>query len=205
MKTRAVLLSPERYAKRRARCLASFAANGGRLRETGLEWFRATPLDRVFTPRGHWFRHVARQPHYWAATRDHMTILDQALVDGVDELFVFEDDSVFTPDFDEALAESISKMPPGWRALQLNWNGRPGGKEARPGLLGAAGHGGGMMANLWSREGMIRFHGHAWSRPNHIIDANYDDLRMKEPGMFFRPLEEIVVQDPIATGRGRDC
>jgi GR25 family glycosyltransferase involved in LPS biosynthesis len=132
-----------------------------------------------------------------------MAIVEKALVAKGEYLLVFEDDSVFAPDFDSRFRETFFMLPPDWWALQLNWNAKNEG-PSEVGLVGPAGHGSGMMANLWSREGLTHFYGHSWSRVNRIIDANYDDLRMRCPDHFHRPTRQLVTQDPLAAGGGRD-
>ena len=199
-----VLLSPRRYERRRERFRLSLEKDGGFLNEVGVEWFVATPYESSSPPSGYWWRHVRRLPHYWAATCDHLSIMEKALVEKVDHLIVLEDDACFVEDFDRKFREAFRLLPPGWRSLQLNWNMKSRVATGGPGLLLGAGRNSGMMANLWSREGIKRFYSHAWSRRNHIICASYDDLRRKEPLGFYRPAEELVVSDPLARQKGRD-
>lgn len=200
----AVFLSPVRYEERRTRFMASLEKDGGFLNDCGVRWHVASDWRERFAPQSHWFRRVRRKRHYWAATCDHLDIMERALAAGVDSLLVLEDDATFIPEFGQAFWYCVERLPWGWRALQLNWNDAAAGDWHGP-LQGPAGAGSGMMANLWSREGLVRFYDHALAHRERIIDACYDGLRQMEPDGFLRPSGQLLTQDCIGRGQGKDC
>jgi len=199
---KAVLLSPKHYENRRGRFFTSLEESGGFLKGVGVEWFEATPHWETFAPTGYWWRHVHKRRHYWAATQDHLTILETAILEGVENLLILEDDARFSDDFSDRFGKTVELLPSGWRGLQLNWNSDSADRTTDIGLQAGAGYGAGMLANLWSREGMIRLHSHAWSRRNRIIDNSYDHLRQIEPALFFRPSYPLFFQDTADPGKG---
>jgi hypothetical protein len=204
-KFRAVMLSPERYRNRRYRFYKSLRDSGGFLMNgEGVRWHVGKDWRDRFPPQGHYYRQVNKRPHYWAATCDHLDIIEQALAQGVDTLLVLEDDARFPPGFEEAFEHAVALLPDGWRALQLNWNSREKTGYLLGPLAGPAGRGAGMLANLWSREGLLRFYGHAMASRHRIIDACYDHLRALEPDGFFRPSGQLLEQDNEGVGLGCD-
>ncbi len=55
----------------------------------------------------------------WGCRQSHLRVIEDALLDGVDTLFVMEDDICFCGDFEEKLARFIAKVPTDWHGLML--------------------------------------------------------------------------------------
>jgi hypothetical protein len=202
--TRLVLLSPERYAKRRERCLESIAARGGFLNRLDLEWWKATPSEQLLPPPS--FHQVRKVRHWWAATCDHLRIMEETLLSKHEYLFLLEDDAVLHPDFEELFWRAWATLPKDWKAMRLGWHEMGGTVPVCPGVLDRCGRQGGLMiANLWNRTGLHRAYDHFWHRRKMIIDMAFQDLRKLEPRDWYQPAKMLVTKDPLAKQRGGDC
>lgn len=205
---RVVLLSPEKYKARRQRFMQSFKENAGFLNQIPLEWFRATPYEELFAPPS--FKKFKKGNHWWAATCDHLEIMESALVAGVEHLIIFEDDASFTADFEEIFWRTWASLPPNWKAVRLGWNKRwdaekGGHPPVIPKVLNRCNpNGQGMFATLWNRKGLLRAYDHCWHRRGMLIDEAFEDLRRREPRDWYQPAKMICQVDPLAEQLGGD-
>lgn len=201
---RMVYLSPERYSQRRERFLSCLASRGGFLNHLDVEWWKATPSEKMFAPPS--FRDVRKIAHWWAATCDHLRIMEESLVSGIPYLFLFEDDAVMEPDFEERFWRAWAALPPSWKAMRLGWHDFGDSVPIHPGVLHRAGKRGGLMiANFWNQAGLYRAYDHFWHRRKMIIDMAFEDLRQREPQDWYQPASPVVVKDPLASQQGTDC
>ena len=58
-------------------------------------------------------------PPTWACKESHLTVIKDAVKDGVKRLFVFEDDAQFVDNFNEKLEELYNKLPKDWDMFYL--------------------------------------------------------------------------------------
>lgn len=201
--TRFVLLSAEHYHERRERFYESLSSNGGFLNLLECEWWKGTPKESLLAPPS--FRQVNRRDHWWAASHDHMRIMEDTLLGDWEQLILVEDDAHFVDGFDERFWRSWCVLPEGWKAMRMGWHDHCKHENIVPGLLNRCDNRSGLqIANLWSREGLLRFYDHAWHRRKLIIDMAFADLRKREPRDWYQPIAPIVVNDPKARQRGRD-
>jgi hypothetical protein len=202
---RAVVLSPERYAKRRAAFFESVEQHGGFLQGKIEWWVGKTAAERVVPSH---VDHATEFPHYYLASRDHIDIIESAILDGTENLIVFEDDARFAPDFEEYLLRAWISKPDDWMALMLG--GQPWTDDAREyvspetanslarvrGCLG-------MHGVLWNRAGMRRAFDHFtyWNRMT--IDQAFRGLQHDKPH-FYAPAKWIVDIASDVAQFGRD-
>jgi len=64
-------------------------------------------------------RFNAHTPNEFGAAMSHYTVIKTALQQGVDKLFVFEDDVMFRKNFNEELDKYLDKAPEDWDMLML--------------------------------------------------------------------------------------
>lgn len=55
----------------------------------------------------------------WACKESHIAVIRKAIDDGVNSLFVFEDDAQFVDNFNEKLEEVYNKLPQNWDMFYL--------------------------------------------------------------------------------------
>ena len=197
-KGRAVVLNPDRFPNRLARFYESLDAHGAFLRGH-CERVRATSLNELVVPQH--FPQAGSHPHYFAATRDHIRIIETAIVDQVENLIVFEDDAQILPWFEEYFARMWLALPDGWMGAMLG--GQPWSDNSRrytdfsdafarvEGCLG-------MHATLYNRQGLLRAYEHFtyWHRTT--IDQAFAGLQREEP-TWFAPARWIVGIAPEAS------
>lgn len=189
------------YPARRKDVEASIEKNGGVLAQTKIEWFIGTPSEQMVCPPS--FRKNMIRRHWWAATCDHIKILEQAILQNDDYLLVIEDDAKFAEDFHEVLVKSWVALPVGWKALRLGWNGNTNNGTHRD--IASCGNEQGMIATLWSKSGILRFYDHVWHRRNLHIDAQFADLRRLEPNAgWYQTPKRIITTDPLCVQRGNE-
>lgn len=58
-------------------------------------------------------------PPTWACKESHIQVIKQAVKDNVKRLFVFEDDALFTEDFNDKLEELYARLPEDWDMFYL--------------------------------------------------------------------------------------
>jgi hypothetical protein len=202
--SRVVLLSPLKYKSRRKRFYQSAKECGSPLLEN-IEWHvGTTEKDRVLPVH---FEHIKKRPHYFLATADHIDIIERAILDDVEYLFVFEDDASFIPAFDEYLCRMMAAMPADWLGAMLggynnhkrSYVDREKDGEAIARVNGCIG----MHGVMWNRAGMIRGHEHFtyWNRK--VIDQAFSHLQKIEP-KFYSPMRWIVNIDDKAIQYGKD-
>ena len=201
---RVVVLSPEKYASRRDRFFKSAEECGSPIL-ADISWHVGTTKEnRVIHSH---VDHAGDHPHYYLASSDHIDIIEQAILDNVEYLMVFEDDATFHPEFDEYLCRMMAAMPTDWLGAMLggqNDHAREyvdrevdGAAIARvTGCLG-------MHGVLWNREGMVRAFDHFtfWNRST--IDQSFRSLQQEDP-RFYAPARWIVGIDELATQYGGD-
>lgn len=87
-----------------------------------VEWF--TPPKYEFIPN--LIKYLAKtnhtyfnphQPYEIGAALSHYTVMKEALLEGVEKLFVFEDDVLFQKDFNTKLEKYMNKVPEDWQLL----------------------------------------------------------------------------------------
>jgi len=206
---RAVVLSPPHYARRRERFFKGLDLNGGFLRGRVDHWEGSTLGARV-VPRH--FDASAAHPHYYSATMDHRRILEEAILEDLDYIFVFEDDAMFREDFEEYVTRAWLALPDGWLGLMLG--GAPhtdtarayytvDGAVAHPTALARAEGCLGMHGMLWNREGMLRAWNHYDYHNRTIIDWACASLQKEEPH-FYAPARWVVEVDGGAAQMGSD-
>jgi hypothetical protein len=202
---KAVVLSPEHYMQRRERFFSSADKFGGFLRNKVVWHLGKTAKERVVPSH---VDHAVTHPHYYLAGRDHLDILEEAILDGTKYLFVFEDDAVFHPDFEEFVLRAFVALPEDWQALMLG--GQPWTDDQRhllsdetsqalakvTGCLG-------MHGILWNRKGMLRAFDHFtyWNRVT--IDQAFRGLQANESG-FYATARWVVDIDPESVQFGKD-
>ena len=204
--SRVVLLSPEKYKYRRKRCYQSAKDCGSPLLKNIELHVGTTNEDRVIPTH---VDHAEEYPHYFLASSDHVDIIERAILDNVEYLFVFEDDASFSPDFDEYLCRMMAALPSDWLGAMLG--GQPQTDHAR-GYVDREKDGEalarvngclGMHAVMWNRAGMLRAYNHFtyWNRQT--IDHSFSELQKSEPA-FYAPSRWIVDIDEIAIQFGQD-
>ena len=200
---RVIYLSPEKFASRRERLLASIREHAPFLSEP--EWFVGSTDSTRLIPRH--FDYVEKYPHYYMASADHTDILEKEALAGTGLLFVFEDDAQLTSDFGEFLMRMWMALPLDWLGAMLG--GQPPTNRHREYYSDQSGQALarvrgclGMHAMLWNREGMLRAwnHFHYWNRKT--IDDAFVGLQKEEP-RFYAPAKWIVQIDPEAEQFGR--
>jgi hypothetical protein len=198
-----VVLSAKHYQARRKRFNESYSKHAGSLRSFPLNVFEGTPREQVFSPPT--FHRMRHRAHWWAATCDHIRIMEQALAEGCEYLLMLEDDARFVPDFNEMFWRMWCCLPDDWRAVRLSRNRGVSPKVIVPGILERApAIGGQMLANLWSRAGMMRFYDHSWYRRRMTIDGMFADLRRLDPVGWYQTVRPIIQKDPLAKQKGRE-
>ena len=201
--TRFVVLSPEIYEDRRSRFYSRLQHSEGILGMKDCEWWKATPSDRMLCPPS--FTRLGSHRHWWAATRDHVRILEETLLDDtVEYLLLCEDDAMFSADFDEYFWRAFAGVPADWRALWLGRHDRyyfP--KPVNKAVERCSHKGQGQSCVFWNRKGMLRFYDHLWHRCSKTIDDAFEDLRNYDPTGWYQPTKKIVIDDPDARQKGR--
>lgn len=201
----AVVLSPLKYENRRQKFFRSLEANGGFLRDK-VAWWRGTTFESRVVPSH--VDHAAEFPHYYLASRDHIDIIERGILNADKLLFVFEDDAIFEPDFEEFFLRMWIALPDDWKAAMLGgqpWTDgaraivSPGSAEALASVHGCLG----MHGVLWNPAGMRRAFDHFtfWNRMT--IDQAFRGLQGDEGG-FYAPAKWIVQIDPDAIQFGQD-
>jgi hypothetical protein len=201
--TRLVFLSPEKYEKRRAKFLDHLDAEGGFLLNLKREWWRGTPSEKMLVPPA--FKAIQKRAHWWAASCDHLAILESTLLGHWDQAIILEDDAHFLTGWEERFWRAWCCLPAEAKALRLAWTERPGKKTVAPGILDRCDQRGGYMGAIyWTRQGMRRFYDHAWHRRKLVIDMAFSDLRTREPKDWYQPAQPCAISNPGAAQQGRD-
>lgn len=187
---------------------------------------KETPIPASFRPQN--------LPHQYLVTQDHIAILNQARVDALDWLFVFEDDAKLTKGFDEQLSLALAYIPDGWLAIQLgghgNCNIKADSPEVPPYFIGPRGtlwsrnsrnvrpsDGAeaptnlvrvkgccGMHGTLWSRAGYMAAIDYYATRPNAIIDIAFAAWQRQCDDFYSTAKWSVVLDGAAATQKGRD-
>lgn len=200
--TRCVLLSDQRYNQRRARFFGSIAANAPELAKM-CEWFEGTPSEQMFAPPA--FRDVRKIRHWWAATCDHLTIMERAIVANCEHLLLFEDDACFAADFVERFWRTWCCLPKNWKAMRLGWHAHTPPTKVVDGIMDRCDTTSGLMlGTFWNRTGLIRAYDHFWHRRKMIIDMAFADLRKREPQDWYQPAFPLITIDAAARQQGKD-
>jgi GR25 family glycosyltransferase involved in LPS biosynthesis len=100
---------PERYAEFCARAKAAGV--------TGIQRVRGVDGDKA--PPAAWWRAT---PGSWGCVMSHLRIAQDAIMDGLENYLVFEDDAVFSPDFAERvalIAQDVTTLEGNWDMLYL--------------------------------------------------------------------------------------
>ena len=96
--------------------------------ELGLEveWFQAVPygfaegIVKSLKPTVHDFpRFNIHNPNEFGASMSHYTVIKTALLQGHENIFVFEDDAMFRKNFNEELDKYLNKLPEDWDMFLL--------------------------------------------------------------------------------------
>ena len=201
--TRCVVLSPRKYVKRRERFLESCHRHASMIARR-LEVYVATDVSECVVPSH--YSHHDTYPHYFAASRDHVRILERALLDGVETLLVFEDDAAFCQDFEEYFArmwlscptDAMGGMLGGQHQTdhQRQYTAWPLALAQVKGCLG--------MHGVWyRRRGMERAYDHFTYWHRETIDQAFVGLQKEDPH-WYAPAKWVVEIDPAARQFGRD-
>ncbi len=116
--TRIVCINLDHRADRWERFSAQAAGSRFLTAHGGVQRFSArSPADTVaptwyMTGRGH-------RGGDWACRASHLAVWERAILDGVQHLLVFEDDSLFDPGFDDAAEAIQAELPDGWLGCYL--------------------------------------------------------------------------------------
>jgi len=205
-----VVLSPEHYKDRRDNFFASLRQNGGELLNSKTIWVKGSDARTRILPRH--FPHVESLPHYYWASRDHIDILENHYLQGVDYLFVFEDDASFRSDFEEHLMRALIAVPDGWMGIQLggqSWSDSKrsyyiqDGEIAFPAALARVNGCLGMHGVLWNRRGMLRAWNHFHFHHLTTVDQAFVTLQKEEPH-FYSASRWVVEIDSTAVQFGGD-
>ena len=204
LKIRSVVLSPERYVKRRAGFFESLEAVKPCIGP--VEWYRAKTIKERVVPCH--ADHAENLPHYYLASRDHVDIIERSILAGDEYLAIFEDDARFEPDFDEYFYRMLVALPEDWLGCMLGgaaWTdwARQHVDPPMPPALAAVRGCLGMHGVLWNRAGMIRAFDHFtyWNRM--VIDQAFAGLQ-NDDHRFFAPAKWVVVVPPDVAQFGRD-
>ena len=91
-----------------------------------VEWFEAVQygfaeeIVKSLKPNINGFpRFNLKHPNEFGAALSHYTVIKTALEQGVEKLFVFEDDVLFRKDFNNKLEKSLSTLPKDWDMINL--------------------------------------------------------------------------------------
>lgn len=197
-----VMLSARHYQIRRGRFFASIRQHAPELAEM-IEVFEATPSEKMLAPPS--FSKVKRIKHWWAATCDHLTIMEQSILRKDKLLMLFEDDADFSPDFVTRFWKSWCVLPKGWKAMRLGWHAHTPPTEVIPGILDRCDRTSGLMiGTLWNQRGLSRAYDHFWHRRKMIIDMAFADLRNNEPNDWYQPVKPLVSNHPDSKQQGKD-
>lgn len=208
--TRVVVLSPEHYAERRARFFESIKANGGAFLNSRIQWFKGSTQADKIVPRH--YPGAAELPHYYLASSDHADIIENAYLDGVDYLFVFEDDVIFRSDFEEHMMRTLIAIPDDWLGIQLGgqaWTDnhrdyyKIDGAVAFPNALARVRGCLGMHGTVWNRNGMLRVWNHLHYHHLEVVDHAFVSLQKEEP-YFYSAMRWVVEIDYDTPQGGKD-
>jgi len=180
-------INPDRYTQRWELFRAAYATSALLSRFT-LHRFRATPAEDLVPPPT--FTDM-NQPHYYACTIDHATIIRRSLERGDALLLVFEDDATIEPNFDAVLLDTMKALPSDWIGLTLGSHTALGNRHAEMrwggrhrlcrGQMGA-------HAYLLNREGMRRVSAMLEVRKHYdIVDLAYARMHRADPNWYAPP------------------
>lgn len=86
--------------------MESFDAQASRL---GIKYERFAAVEAA----------LPKLPPVWACKQSHLSVIEQALRDGIKRLFVFEDDALFVEDFNERFEKLYNELSDDWDMLYL--------------------------------------------------------------------------------------
>jgi hypothetical protein len=134
-----------------------------------IKW-EATPASSVLYPGS--FR---SSRSYYAITRDHRLVLEDAWRRGADNLFVFEDDAVLPSRISDAIAGIRADLPAGWLGV---WLGAQHRKASEPVTRRLARLRGSTLSHAYwlNRAGIERVFDHLTVRWDWIVDWAYYNL-----------------------------
>ncbi len=91
-----------------------------------VEWFSAVPygfageIVNSLTPSTSGFpRFNVKTPNEFGAALSHYTVIKSALIEGAENIFVFEDDVMFRKDFNNQFEKSFNLLPTDWNMFLL--------------------------------------------------------------------------------------
>jgi len=91
-----------------------------------VEWFHAVPygfagevVSSLKPTINDFPRFNVKTPNEFGAAMSHYTVIKTALIEGVEKIFVFEDDVMFRKNFNEELDKYLDKAPENWDMLLL--------------------------------------------------------------------------------------
>ena len=125
---RVVVLCPKKRQEHYERFTAELAAKGWPFKTP--ERYEGFDGDRVPVPS--WWPHSAG---HWGATNAHIRVVEQAINDGVDRLFVFEDDAILCKDFAAKATDFLLRLPGNWDGIMLGCQHMAGPMQERPGVV----------------------------------------------------------------------
>jgi GR25 family glycosyltransferase involved in LPS biosynthesis len=135
---------------------------------------------------------VARQAAYWCCRESHLRVWNQAILEGVRHLLVFEDDAVIPETFDQQAEAFFSELPEDWYGYQLGgfkWDGARKLTE-NCGLMKGCG---GLHAYGLSAIGLQRTYDHVLYHNRSDLDHATAGLQGEEPH-YYCPRKWFVPQ-----------
>lgn len=166
------------------------------LTELGVERFSAFDGTRLAYPT--WFvAHIGskqRQAAYWACRASHLAVWSRAILDGVDNILIFEDDAGITEEFDANLQAFIAELPADYYGYQLGgyrWKGARKVTENCGLMLGC----GALHAYGLSKAGLQRTYDHVQWHRTEDLDHATAMLHAEEP-RYYCPRRWFVPQVP---------
>lgn len=180
----------------RMRSFARGAASSSMLSKAGVVRFSAYDETKLACPR--WFgRELAdprRRVSMWCCRASHLAVWSQAIVDGVNNLLVFEDDAGITEEFDACTEAFFAEMPPDYYGYQL------GGYNYKRNAVRPLSGNCGLMCGCWllhayglSRDGLRAVYDGGHYRPTKYIDCAVGEVQ-EETKKFYCPRRWFVPQ-----------
>jgi hypothetical protein len=143
-----------------------------------------------------WFQsgHNRNPDPFWACRESHLRLWQQAILDNVQHLLVFEDDAGIWRDFDERFQRFFRELPANWLGYQLGGFWWGGGVPVSPHCQRMTGCGG-LHAYALNAAGLRRAYDHVMWHRTEWLDVATASLHAEEPH-FYAPERFFVSQLP---------
>jgi hypothetical protein len=162
-----------------------------------IRWFHAhepatCPAPRWWMPE--WSSEQTRLA-FWCNLRSHMDVLEQAIVDNVQHLLVFEDDARKLRHYDSVMTEFYDELPKDFLVYKLHgWSGQHVPITLSQNYCERVIGTGGMQAVGYSYEGMRTFYDWIWRDIHGLSDTLLGKFSERYP--VYAPVPWTVGHDP---------